>query len=275
MHVIQHVPCPALAPYVASYWEIKHDLPLDVTIAVPFGCTGHSHFVFCLESPFQCYSQAQQQLEVCESTVFGLFGIPMTKYFNGPTLGIVVDFTPTGLQALWQLPVQELSEQSVDLTAMITSGIRALTDQMREARTTPQRFALLEGFLLRRLARANRIKQWQTDGRIEAAVALMQHQPGQISLNQLAYTLNSSERTFRRRFTQVVGVSPKYFLRMQRFMHTRRWLKQQSRPNWQDLVTLNGYYDQAHLINEFNYFTGTSPRLYEQVSAGLHDILYG
>lgn len=213
-------------------------------------------------------------MEICESTLFAQNTLPYTKYFSGPTLGIVVDFTPTGLHTLWQLPVHELSDRSVDLTTLVTTDVRELTDQMREARSTAQRFALLEGFLLRRLARANRAKQLRTDGRIEAAVAYMQRYPGRVSLDQLAYKLNSSERTFRRRFTQVVGVSPKYYVRVQRFMHTRRWLERQPKPNWQDVIALTGYYDQAHLVNEFNYFTGSSPLLYERESAGLHDVLY-
>ncbi len=203
-----------------------------------------------------------------------MFGLPYIKYFSGPTLGIVVDFTPTGLQTLWQLPVQEFSEQSIDLTAVIPHEVRELTDQMREAPSTTRRFALLEGFLLRRLARANRANQLRTDGRIEAAVDYMQRQPAGINLHQLAYQLNSSERTFRRRFNKVVGVSPKYYVRMQRFIHTRRRLEQQVKPNWSDLLALTGYCDQAHLINEFRHFTGSSPRLYGSGAAGLHDILY-
>jgi methylphosphotriester-DNA--protein-cysteine methyltransferase len=274
MQVQQHIPCRALVPYVRCFWEIRHDLPPGQTIAVPFSCTGRSHFVFCLETPFQCYRQTGSQMEICESTVFSMFGTPYTKYFSGPTLGIVVDFTPTGLQTLWQLPVHELSDQSLDLTAVVTQDVRALTDQMREAPSTTRRFALLEGFLLRRLARANRANQLRTDGRIEAAVGYMQHRPAQVNLQQLAHQLNTSERTFRRQFTQVVGVSPKYYVRMQRFIHTRRWLEQQTKLNWPNILSLTGYYDQAHLINEFKYFTGSSPRIYESQAAGLHDALY-
>ncbi len=274
MQIHQHLPCHALTPYIRCLWEISHDLPPNVTIAVPFTCTGRSHFVFSLESPFQVYSSGNKPLEVCESTVFGLFGVPMTKYFRGPTLGIVIDFTPTGLQTLWQFPVHELIEISADLSSMVNRDVRELTDQMREACSTARRFALLEGFLLQRLIRANRANRLYTDGRIEAAVGYMQRYPAQVNLQQLAYQLNSSERTFRRRFSEMVGVSPKYYVRMQRFIHTRRCLDQQPKISWPDILSLTGYYDQAHLINEFKYFSGSSPRLYESQAAGLHDALY-
>ena len=274
MRIQQYLPCQALTPYIRCFWEIRHNLPPGQTIAVPFSCTGRSHFVFCLESPFQCYQQTSSPMNIYESTVFGMFSTPYTKHFSGPTLGIVIDFTPTGLQTLWQLPVHELTDQSMDLTAVITTEVRELTDQMREARSTARRFALLEGFLLQRLARANRANQLHTDGRIEAAVDYMQRQPDRVNLHQLAHQLNTSERTFRRRFSEVVGVSPKYYVRMQRFIHTRRWLEQQTRPNWTAILSSTGYYDQAHLINEFKHFTGSSPRIYESKAAGLHDALY-
>ena len=210
-------------------------------------------------------------MEICESTLFVQNTLPYIEYFTGPSLGIAVDFTPAGLQMLWQLPVNELSEQSLDLTSVLTTDVRSLTDQLREARSTARRFALVEGFLLRRLARVDRAKRLYTDGRIEAAVDAIRHHPGNVDLQRLAYRLNTTERTFRRRFTEVVGVSPKYYIRMQRFIHTRRWLEQQPKPDWQRVLSLTGYYDQAHLINEFKYFTGSSPRLYE---SGLHDFLY-
>ncbi|MBO0933020.1 AraC family transcriptional regulator [Fibrella sp. HMF5036] len=189
-------------------------------------------------------------------------------------MAIGFECTPTGLQTLWQLPVGELSEQSLDVTAVANRGVRELTDRLREARSTAQRFALLEQFLLRQLARANWSKHLATDGRIEAAVAAIQHDPAQINLQQLAHYLNTSERTLRRRFAEVVGVSPKYYVRMQRFILARHWLARQPQPNWQDILTLTGHYDQAHLINEFRYFIGTSPGQFTSQPAGMHDFIY-
>jgi methylphosphotriester-DNA--protein-cysteine methyltransferase len=274
MQIHQHFTSQALRPYVRCLWEIRHDLPANEIIAVPFTCTGRSHFVFSLDSSFECYRLGGQPMEICESTLFVQNALPYIKYFSGPTLGMVVDFTPTGLQMLWQLPVHELSERSLDLTAVVSQEVRELTYQMQEACSTSRRFALLEGFLFRRLARLNRSNMIRTDGRIEAAVSYMQRYPAQINLQQLAYQLNSSERTFRRRFSEIVGVSPKYYVRMQRFIHTRRCLDQQPKISWPDILSLTGYYDQAHLINEFKYFSGSPPRLYESQAAGLHDALY-
>ncbi|MBC8153222.1 MAG: AraC family transcriptional regulator [Bacteroidetes bacterium] len=268
MRIQQYVPCRALAPHVHSFYEIQHDLPVDVSMNVSFGCTGRSHFVFCLQSPFQCLDNDGAPMDICESTLFTQISRPYTKNFCGPTLGLTIDFTPSGLYALWPMPAQAMSERSYDLTAVITRDTRDLTDQLRNTPSTAQRFAVLEMFLLRQLARAKR-----TDGRIEAAVRAIQQRPGHVDFGQLAWQLNCSERTLRRRFTEQVGHSPKYHARIQRFLHTWRWLKRDTSPHWHDLIQAGGYYDQAHLINEFRHFSGGSPLRYETGATGLHDSL--
>jgi len=274
MHAVTYLPSRALAPYIKRFWEIRHHLAPDETIAVPFGCTGSCHFVFCLESAFKCCKLEGTPMEVCESTLFVQNSLPYTKYFRGPTLGLVIDFTPIGLHTLWQVPVHELRERSLDLTAVINYGVRDLPDQLREAPSTTARFTLLENFFLRRLAYVQRLKQPASYKSIEAAVACIQQQPGHIHLPQLAHYVNCSERTFRRRFTEIVGLSPKFYVRIQRFMHTRQWIEQHPRSDWQRILSLMEYYDQAHLINEFHYFTGKSPVAYREEPAGLHNILF-
>lgn len=276
MQAIRYVPGRALAPYINACWEIRHELSANETLAIPFGCTGRAHVVINLQTPFNSYRQSGQPMSVADATLFCQVSRPYTTHLGGPTLGLVIQFTPTGLHTLWSLPVGELSDQSHDLTAVASVGIRDLIDQLREARSTARRFALVDAFLLRRLTAVGGKKgsSVRTDGRIEAAVDHIRQYPGHVDLTKLAHSLNSSERSFRRRFTDVVGVSPKHYVRMQRFMHTRRWLDRQSKPNWQDLLALMGYYDQAHLINEFGHFAGKSPLLYGSAGAGAHDFLF-
>lgn len=267
MQVQQCLPCRALAPYVHSYWEIKHDLSPDVTLAVPFGCTGRTHVVISLQTPFQSYSDSQESMPVSDATLFCQVSRPYTTKLYGPTLGVVIQFTATGLYALWSLPLHDLSEQSHDLATIVPFNVRELVAQLCDAQSTNQRFARLEAFMLRQLANVK-----PTDGRMEAAVRFIQQQPG-VNLGQIASQLNCSERTLRRRFIEQVGHSPKYHARIQRFLTTWRSLKQHSSPNWTDLLATGGYYDQSHFINEFGHFTGQSPQRYVTGITGAHDIL--
>jgi len=265
--VEQQNPCHALAPYIRCYWQIEHYLPEGNNIEVPFGCTGRSHFVFTLRNPFSASLDYGESLNVPQSTFFCQVTRPITKYISGPTLAVIVDFNATGFSALWNLPVHELSERFYDLNNIVSSEIRQLTEQMQQANTAQRRFTLLDHYFLSRLAKIKR-----DDGRIQAAVNLIQQQPATILVNNLASYVNCSERTLNRRFTEQVGVSPKYFTRIQRFLKTRFWLENQTRPSWNDIMLKTGYYDQSHLVNEFRYFAGKSPLQYGAGNSDLHDI---
>jgi AraC-like DNA-binding protein len=65
-----------------------------------------------------------------------------------------------------------------------------------------------------------------------------------------------------RLFKDAVGLTPKRYLRIQRFVRVlRRTRKGQPAP-WACLAVECGYYDQAHLINEFHALAGVSPSVY-------------
>jgi AraC-like DNA-binding protein len=65
-----------------------------------------------------------------------------------------------------------------------------------------------------------------------------------------------------------VGLTPKQFARVRRFRtvlrRTRRESSQQphQRVNWALLAADCGYYDQAHLIKDFQAFAGVCPNAY-------------
>jgi AraC-like DNA-binding protein len=81
-----------------------------------------------------------------------------------------------------------------------------------------------------------------------------------------------------RLFQQEVGLTPKHFARVRRFLRVvqatrpQRTGQTQQRVNWARLAVDCGYYDQAHLINEFHAFAGVSPSAY--LRARTADSLY-
>ena len=76
----------------------------------------------------------------------------------------------------------------------------------------------------------------------------------------LAAELGVSERQLRRGFDQVVGVSPKHYLRIVRFQRALRAARAaQHKPDWAALAESCGYFDQAHLISEFREMAGVTP----------------
>jgi AraC-like DNA-binding protein len=65
-----------------------------------------------------------------------------------------------------------------------------------------------------------------------------------------------------RRFSQLVGVSPKTFarvVRLGRVIERVRAMPAGGAINWSALALDVGYYDQAHLVDEFRELTGVTP----------------
>ena len=268
MEVIRQLPHSALAPYVRCYWEITHELASDEMLDVPFGTTGRTHVVIPLVNTFMMTYGPGRPRPVPLCGLFGQVTQPVVKHIAGFTRVLVIDFTATSLHSLWPMPINALMNGSVEMAEVVGPDVRALTERLLNTADAPGRVRVLEAYLLRRLRRVT-----TTDGRVEAAVQQIGQQLGFIHIGQLAQQLNCTERTLNRRFTECVGVPPKLYARVQRFLKTRSWLEQHPKQGWHAVLTTVGYYDQAHLIHEFRQFTGQSPRLYGADHKPLHDFL--
>lgn len=90
--------------------------------------------------------------------------------------------------------------------------------------------------------------------------SLLQDLEGVQKVATLARELNVSERQFNRIFYHVLGVSPKEYLRLHRFLNSLQILKTQKRAKLTGVALNSGYYDQAHFIRDCRVFSGHSPR---------------
>jgi AraC-like DNA-binding protein len=93
---------------------------------------------------------------------------------------------------------------------------------------------------------------------IEAA-AWFRRQEGPITLQQWSSEAGLSERQFRRRFLDAVGLSPKAFMRVVRMQSFVREHMLHPHVNWGQLSYQAGFADQAHLVNEFRSLSGDRP----------------
>jgi len=95
-------------------------------------------------------------------------------------------------------------------------------------------------------------------------------------LSRLASDAGLSERHFRRTCVAHAGVPPRYLRRILRFRSAvdrlRTIQRRSAQPNWAYFAAAFGYYDQAHLIREFQEFAGCTPGRFVQ-SLQLHDNL--
>lgn len=129
--------------------------------------------------------------------------------------------------------------------------VRSIFERLAEA-GTPQQMAEIMESVLR-----------PVDPPDAAQRALWQLSSATMCLDQLVFDTGLSERHFRRVCMERSGVSPKYLQRILRFRNTadrvRAMAANQAQPSWAQLAAACGYYDQAHLIRDFQQFAGTTP----------------
>jgi AraC-like DNA-binding protein len=79
------------------------------------------------------------------------------------------------------------------------------------------------------------------------------------SVAAVADRLSVSGSTLLRRFTAQVGLTPKRFARVRRLQRLAARLQADREVDWARAAAECGYFDQAHLINDFRELTGMTP----------------
>jgi transcriptional regulator GlxA family with amidase domain len=89
--------------------------------------------------------------------------------------------------------------------------------------------------------------------------ALKASERGALGVGDAAAGAGLSMRQFERRFSEQVGVSPKLYARVVRFNAALEAKMNAPRRLWTDIAHDLGYYDQMHLVRDFEDFTCENP----------------
>ena len=182
----------------------------------------------------------------------GLSDRPTDTEFVGAAGGVQVDLTPLGARRILGLPMEELTNRVVALEDVLGRGAAELVERLAEAPGWPERFALLDAALLRRVdagpAPAPEVA-WSY-GRLAAT-------DGRVAVGALADEVGWSRRHFAARWRRDVGMGPKAVARILRFQRALRLLRE-GRP-LADVAYDCGFADQPHLNREFRALGGSTP----------------
>jgi AraC-like DNA-binding protein len=166
-------------------------------------------------------------------------------------------FRTGGAAPFFGFPLSELSGNVVELDLIWKREILALRDQLIEAASPAQKFDLLETYLI-----ANAQSRLEPDLAVSAALQTLRSWP-MLSLRDLASRLGWSHKQMLARFDCRVGMTPKVTSRIFRFQKVLAAANDaKTTPDWSDLAIDCGYYDQPHLIHEFQELAGLTPSEY-------------
>lgn len=169
-----------------------------------------------------------------------------------------VHFRPGGTVAFLDEAANELADAHADLADLCGRSADELRERLCEVKTPPERFRILEAFLMARLHRRA--------PKFHPAVAAALHMFGPAgtgaSVRNVVRSVGLCERRFIQVFNTHVGVTPKLFCRLLRFQRARALAQQVEKIDWSQLASSCGYFDQSHLIHDFQEFSSSSPTEY-------------
>ena len=215
----------------------------------PDGCT---EIVLNLADPFQRI-HADGRIERQP----GMFLVGQMDEFTrvqstGPVRAFGVRFRPAGARPFLWFPQQEAAGQILALESVDGRLKKQFEEAAFVAGNDRESIARMQALLLRRL-------RPRPEPRVEAALHSMFAFQGKPSLAAVIAASGWSERQFRRRFQEVVGIGPKVFSRIIRFQRALRAIEQSG---LLPAALECGYYDQAHFIHDFQSFAGETPAAY-------------
>lgn len=252
-------PSSVLAPYVKHYWLLESDDVANSQRVIP---TGNIELVFHRGSQMICNSQPIPRTSISGQTISFSDLVP-----TGNVNMIAVVFHPFGAKAFFDMPVDKLSGLIVSADDMNMLPLKELEEKILNTADNNMCIRLIESFLISRL---NPYKEYNYK-RMVAAINSINLYNDQLSVSHLAETVCLSKKQFQRIFNEHVGATPKEFMRIVRFHKALYTLQNNPTMNFTLLAYECGYYDQAHMTNEFKLFSGYTPRQYVAICAPYSD----
>jgi len=255
MEYCEIAPGPALTPFVVTFWTLRGSATHPAfDLVLPDGST---ELVIHRTGRFRQWQASGDAAEQPAALVVGVMerAIALAAARRFETIG--VRFTPTGLAGLCDAPASTLSDRLTPAEAVVGPGLAGVIATVASAESMDEALEQLRRGLGRLLARGP-----APPGRLVAALRLIDRTSGAISMDRLASHTGATARWLERQFNATVGLSPKRYARVVRFHRACRAIVSVPGVPAAELALRFGYYDQAHLGNEFKAFTGWAPRAF-------------
>ncbi len=234
-------PCEALKPYIRCFWGTTRplhftesaakrqslvipDTCMDIIFEINYTkntCRGY----FCALDENSHRAQREDEASLCATFAIRFYAWSAVLFSEDTLKGS--------------------KNQSYDVNAFFQSLRRELEPALFESETLTEKIRIAEGILLKRLA------QHRRNENLLNAVHKIILENGNVKMSDLqGYTALSAKR-LERIFDENMGISPKSFASLVRYQLMWQEMVSQGAFHALDAAEKYGYYDQAHLLNDF------------------------
>jgi AraC-like DNA-binding protein len=241
--------CPAddLAFWIAHYWMIRWDLR---------GC-----------EPYVAESLPHPNVHVIFETAGSVVAGVQTRMFSrvleGQSQVFGIKFKPGGFRPFLKFATSKLADRVVAAESILGKDVNALEGILLSSGEENEKVEAANAFFRARMPKPDAVIEGV--GRI---VERILEERDIKTVDDLVDRTGIGKRSLQRMFNEYVGVSPKWVIRRYRLHELVERFNSNDEPRWADLALELGYFDQAHLINDFRSITGYSPTEYQALMGG-------
>lgn len=244
-----YAPRPPISGFVEYFWMFSHARIPRMERILP-SATNELVINLCedevrIHDPSQTDRYRRFSGAVMSGTYSGAFVCDAMQHES--MLG--VHFKPGGVFPILGALASELTDTHANLADLWGRSALELRERLCAAATPRQRFQIVEEVLTSRLRDAR-----QGHAAVPIALGVFGRSRDH-SVRDVAREVGLCQRRFIEVFTAQVGLTPKLFCRLLRFQRARTLAEEVEAADWAQLASICGFFDQSHLINDFQEFS--------------------
>lgn len=175
--------------------------------------------------------------------------------YNGILSQILIEFSATGFYYLFHKSPASLLNKMIDIDEVSSNNkTNQIESELRKCSDKLQQIEILEKYLIEKSYKSAAFCDY-----IDKAVKILERSNGDVAIADLTDQIFKSKRQFDRRFSEMIGVSPKHFSKIIQLHYVINIMQKKQYGSIQDLSNKANYYDASSFSNKFKELTGFSP----------------
>lgn len=245
-------PGPELDPWIEHFWTVDWDLSGEASIDSAVISFPSMHLTAEWGHP----SEVRHGLPMPATVVHGVVSRVFHVRLAGVGGVVGARFRPGGFAAWAGVDASRFTDRAVPAGDVLGPDFHAVHTQLTQLEDAETRAETFRQLLVGRAATP------RGDLALADLVRRMADDDSLIRVEQLVDRSGWSLRTLQRRFRRGVGIGPKWVLARFRLQEAALALEQDPGVDLAQLAVRLGWYDQAHLTNDFRQMLGETPGQY-------------
>ena len=241
MNFREYQPCVSLKPFIEAYWTFQtggSGQPAGRRV-IPDGCTD----LICNMGNALKTPDNDTLIGTDQVTLLGTMSRFFTIVAQPDSFLFGIRFRPSAFTLFYNIPMYDFANTHVEFDRPLLDLIHPFNDST---------IARVDSYLLNKIDVHRHY--------LLPVVNDLIRQNGRVHIDKLAENNCCGKRQLERNFMMHVGVSAKELSNIYRYKTAFKQLKSGGPSvSLRDIAFENGYYDQAHLANEFKKYSGYTP----------------